>query len=76
MVRKNVEEYVEKLAEIENEISLLREDKRALDMEYKELIDLKAVKAALRIIKVKANANTDLVETVLNILDASEPDSE
>lgn len=76
MIRKNVEEYVEKLAEIENEIGLLREDKRALDLEYKDLIDLKAVKAALRIIKVKENANTDLVETVLNILDASGNETE
>lgn len=68
MVSGEVREYVKRLTAIDNEIKLLREDKKGLDKEFKEKIDLKAVKAALRIIKIREDGNEDLIESVLEIL--------
>lgn len=47
-------EFIEKLTSIENEQKLLNEDKKALIDEYKEKLDLKALFAAIRIVKIKS----------------------
>lgn len=49
-----VDEFIEKLTTIENEMKLLGDDRKALMEEYKEKIDLKALKAAIRIVKIKS----------------------
>lgn len=72
MVSKTIREYVSRLDKIENEIKLLREDRKDLDAEFKEQLDLKAVKAALRILKIRANSQEDHVEQVLEILGKSD----
>ena len=71
MIQSVVKEYVEKRHAIENEIGLLKEDMKDLDAEYKDQLDLKAVKAALRIIKVRKSSDENLVDTVIKILDAT-----
>jgi uncharacterized protein (UPF0335 family) len=48
-----VKEFIEKLSTIENELKLLNEDKKDLIQEYKEKIDMKALMAAIRIVKIK-----------------------
>ena len=70
-MRENVTEYVEKRADVEREIELLKEDLRSLDLEYKEKLDIKAVKAALRIIKMKQNADGNVIDSVIDILDVA-----
>jgi len=47
-------EFIEKLTSLENEQKLLNEDKKALISEYKEKLDMKALFAAIRIVKIKA----------------------
>ena len=47
-------ELVERLIVVENEIKLLQEDRRNLFDEYKEKLDVKAVKAAIQIAKIKS----------------------
>ena len=47
-------ELVTRILEIENEIKLLNEDKRLLLDEYKNKVDLKAFRAALRIAKIRS----------------------
>ena len=47
-------ELVERLITVENEIKLLQEDRRNLFDEYKEKLDVKAVKAAIQIAKIKS----------------------
>ena len=47
-------EFIEKWIRIENEVKLLSEDRKALVSDYKDKLDVKAVQAALRIIKMKA----------------------
>ena len=49
-----VNEFIEKLTRIEGEMKLLGEDRKALMEEYEEKIDLKALKAAIRIVKIKS----------------------
>lgn len=68
MVSESVKEYINKLEGIETEIGLLREDMKDLDAEYKEKIDVKAVKAAIRIVKIKAKSDENLVEDVIKII--------
>jgi len=47
-------EFVEKWVTIENEQKLLVEDKKLLVIDYKDKLDVKAVQAAMRLVKVKA----------------------
>jgi len=54
MSKTLVEEFIEKLTRIENEISLLVDDRKALMEEYKDKLDLKTLKAAMRIVKIKS----------------------
>lgn len=49
-----VNEFIEKLSKLENEQRLLAEDRKALIEEYKEKVDMKALMAAIRIVKIKS----------------------
>ena len=54
MLNNDVLELVERLITLENEIKLLQEDKNQLFTEYKDRLDIKAFKAAIRIAKIKS----------------------
>jgi uncharacterized protein (UPF0335 family) len=54
MSNNDVLELVERLITLENEIKLLQEDKNQLFTEYKDRLDIKAFKAAIRIAKIKS----------------------
>jgi len=69
--REDVEELIEKLLRIENEKKLLQEDQRLLFSEYSEKLDIKAVKAAVRIAKIKATLG-DSEPEMENMLDVVE----
>lgn len=47
-------EFVEKYTNIENERKLLGEDRKLLISDYKDKLDVKAVQAAMRIVKMRA----------------------
>ncbi len=49
-----VSEFIERYLRIENELSLLQEDRKILFAEFKEKLDIKALKAAIRIAKIKS----------------------
>jgi uncharacterized protein (UPF0335 family) len=49
-----VKEFIEKLTRIEGEQKLLNEDKKALIEEYKDKIDMRALGAAIRIVRIKS----------------------
>ena len=55
-------ELVERLINVENEIKLLQEDRRNLFDEYKEKLDVKAVKAAVQIAKIKSRLGDSEIE--------------
>ncbi len=64
-----IKELVEKLRTVDNEIKLLQEDRKELLEEYKEKLDLKAFKAALRIVKARENVDQNELETILDVID-------
>jgi len=66
-----VKELVEKVTQIDNEIKLLQEDRKTVLEEYKEKLDLKAFKAALRIVKMRENVDQTELDNILNILEGA-----
>jgi hypothetical protein len=47
-------EYVDRLAVIENEITTLKGDKKTLDEEFEEKIDLKTLKKVIQTLNIEA----------------------
>lgn len=68
---EQVKELVEKVLKIENEKKLLSEDLKDLYADHKNLVDLKAFKAALKIARIKQNLGDSEVE-MENILETLE----
>lgn len=64
-----VREFVGKLENVDNEIELLKSDRKELIEEYSEKLDWKTLQAAIKVVKIKqgvAHRDTyDLFETVL-----------
>jgi uncharacterized protein (UPF0335 family) len=69
MTKEIVQELVEKIATVDNEIKLLQEDRKTLLEEYKDKLDIKAFKAALRIIKLRENVDGSELDNILGVLD-------
>ena len=64
-------EFIEKWIRIENEVKLLAEERKELVSDYKDKLDVKAVQAALRIVKMKARLDVS-DEELENIVSALE----
>jgi hypothetical protein len=47
-------EFIERLTTLENEAKLLAEDRKALIEDFKDKLDIRAMMAAIRIVKIKA----------------------
>lgn len=52
-----VKEFISRLNQIEQEIELLNEDRKTLFEEFGQKIDLKELKAALRVYKIEQKVN-------------------
>ena len=70
-VKEIVLEFVERYLNIENERKLLAEDQKLLVAEFKEKLDVKAVRAAIQIAKINSKLGEtsdteldDILETV------------
>jgi uncharacterized protein (UPF0335 family) len=65
-----INELLEKLIAVENEMSLLREDRKELVGEYKEKLDIKAFQAAMRIFKIRQQADNNLaIDQMLTVME-------
>jgi uncharacterized protein (UPF0335 family) len=64
-----IAELIEKLQAVDNEIKLLQEDRKELLDEYKEKLDMKAFKAALKIVKARENVDQNELENILDAID-------
>lgn len=64
-------EFVEKYVSIENERKLLGEDRKILVADYKDKLDVKAVQAAMRIVKMRStlDISDDEFDNMLLALD-------
>lgn len=68
-LKKLVKEFITKLENVDNELELLKNDRKELIEEYAEKLDWKTLQAALKVLKIKqsvAHKDTyDLFEAVL-----------
>jgi uncharacterized protein (UPF0335 family) len=71
MANSVLAEFIEKLFRIENERKLLLVDKKDLVDNYREKLDVKAVAAAVRIVKIKSrlDASDAELENMVTILE-------
>lgn len=63
-----IQDLVGRILSIDEELKLLREEKRDLLNDYKDKIDLKLFKAALRIAKIKQKLDTTSDATLDNMV--------
>jgi len=69
--RETIAEFIEKVLSIETEKMLLRDTEKELYADYKERLDVKAFRAALRIAKIRSKlASEEEVEAdqILNVI--------
>lgn len=68
-----VKEFVEKLRTIQNEIETLKQDEKELVEEYSSKLDMKALKAAMRVMAVKEKVtHKDAFDNCLEVLERIE----
>lgn len=68
-----VKEFITKVKNVENEIELLKQDRKDLIEEYKEKLDLKTLTAALRVLKIQnAVEHKDTFDLFLSVLEDEE----
>lgn len=68
-----VEEFIAKLQNIDNEIQLLKDDRKDLLEEYSDRLDMRTLKAAMRIVDIKKSvAHKDTFESFLEVLEEHE----
>lgn len=53
-IKRLLEEFIKRYENIENEIELLKEDKKELIEEYKEQLDMPTLKAAMATIRIRS----------------------
>jgi hypothetical protein len=65
-----VKEFVEKLRTLKNEQELLKQDEKDLIEEYGEKLDMKTLKAAMRVVAVKEKVtHKDTFDTLVEVLE-------
>jgi uncharacterized protein (UPF0335 family) len=69
MNKQTVAELVERLTTLNNEIKLLQTDKRELLAEYKDKLDVKAFKAAMRITKMREEVDEAQLDNMLLVME-------
>ena len=69
MNKQTVAELVERLTKVNNEIKLLQEDRRELLADYKEKLDIRAFKAAMRITKMREEADEAQLDNILIVME-------
>lgn len=72
-LKKTVGEFVRRLKNIEGEMELLREQQKDLVDEFKDQLDMKTLKAAIRAVKIKKKIDhKDTFDTFVDILETYE----
>lgn len=68
-LRSLVKEFVSKVESVDNEIELLKQDRKEIIEEYQEKLDMKTLQAALKVVKIqKAVAHQDTFDLFLEAL--------
>ena len=69
MNKQTVAELVERLTKVNNEIKLLQEDRKELLADYKEKLDIRAFKAAMRITKMREEVDEAQLDNILLVME-------
>lgn len=73
-LRALVKEFINKIESIDNEIELLKTDRKEIIEEYTEKLDMKTLQAALRVIKIQqAVEHKDTYDLFLEALTGVHP---
>jgi len=69
-LRTLVKEFVSKIEAVDNEIELLKQDRKEIIEEYTEKLDLKVLQAAMRVVKIKKGVDhKDTFDLFMEVLD-------
>lgn len=72
VLKKTILEFVDKLRDNENELQEIKERRKDLLEEYKDQLDVKAIKAALQIVKIRSNVvDQAALDNILETIDAT-----
>ena len=70
---KNVKEFMSKLTEIENEITILRQDRSELFANMKNKLDPRSFRAALKIYNLQTSTpDQSSLQKILHVLEGTE----
>ena len=68
-LKELVKEFMKRLANIDNEIDTLKEDRKNLFEEYKEKLDVKTLQTVLKVMKIESSiAHKDTYDTFYEAL--------
>ena len=67
-----VKSLVDRLTRVENEMKLLREDRKEIFDDFKDKLDLKAFRAAWAIVKKRKSVDEGNLDVILDILCSNE----
>ena len=70
MTNETVKELINRINQIDNEIKLLQEDRKSVLEDYKDKLDIKAFKAALRIVKLRKDVDETELDSIIDVLEA------
>jgi uncharacterized protein (UPF0335 family) len=70
MTNETVKELINRINQIDNEIKLLQEDRKSVLEDYKDKLDIKAFKAAMRIVKLRESVDSSELDQIIEALEA------
>jgi len=74
-LRTLVKEFVTKIEAVDNEIELLKGDRKEIIEEYSSKLDLKVLQAAMKVVKIQQGvAHRDTFDLFLEVLDPTPGD--
>ncbi len=74
-LRTLVKEFVTKIEAVDNEIELLKGDRKEIIEEYSNKLDLKVLQAAMKVVKIQQGvAHRDTFDLFLEVLDPTPGD--
>ena len=65
-----VKELINRINQIDNEIKLLQEDRKTVLEDYKDRLDIKAFKAAMRIVKLRESVDGSELDQIIDALES------
>jgi len=68
-LKKVVKEFITRIENVDNEIELLKQDRKDLIEEYSSKLDMKVLQAAMRVVKIQQSvAHKDTFDVFLEVL--------